>query len=421
VTATYLFLSCTLLTAYVSKGGVIIADVCNGFAGSVAGALSFHTAVDPRVASLAFTVAMGAALAKGGTRAADEMNQALTFTLLSLFALLILGGVTRADWTAADFTGNWDRAPQCVPVIFLALVYHDLIPVICSYLAGDSNAIRKAVVYGSAVPLVMFLIWDAVALGVQAGSGDATGDPLAALMTSGDGLVALVVGGFSFCAIATSFIGTAIGVSEFAQPKVERWAEELRVREDEKRAEDVSTTTPSTTKTSREDEKFTARAVTYLAMLAVPATVAVTNPAVFLPATNFAGAYGMTTMFGILPPVMAWKMRAQIAKRAAVLTEADAPSVLSAGHTEAVRKESPMRETRHGVNVGGGTPALAALSFAACAITLGQLRNDIGGTISSVAADTGFLNPTDALDALASLAPDEVITATAAAKNALFP
>ena len=58
------------------------------------------------------------------------------------------------------------------------------------------------------------------------------------------------------------------------------------------------------------------RAVTYALMLSAPAAIAVTNPDVFLPATNFAGAYGMTAMFGILPPVMAFKMRARLAESA---------------------------------------------------------------------------------------------------------
>jgi hypothetical protein len=51
----------------------------------------------------------------------------------------------------------------------------------------------------------------------------------AALMQSGDGFVTAIVGGFSFCAIATSFIGTSIGLSEFAQPRLEKWAVEAQL------------------------------------------------------------------------------------------------------------------------------------------------------------------------------------------------
>jgi hypothetical protein len=37
-------------------------------------------------------------------------------------------------------------------------------------------------------------------------------------------VVTAIVGGFSFCAISTSFIGSAIGLSEFIQPRLEKWA-----------------------------------------------------------------------------------------------------------------------------------------------------------------------------------------------------
>ena len=51
---------------------------------------------------------------------------------------------------------------------------YNLVPVICSYLAGDVAKIRRAIVAGSSAPLVMFLSWDAVALGL-AGVGEVGG------------------------------------------------------------------------------------------------------------------------------------------------------------------------------------------------------------------------------------------------------
>ena len=290
------------------------------------------------------------------------MNQALTATLLCLFGVLIAGGAASADWSNADFAGDWSNAPACVPVVFLALVYHDLVPVICAYLAGDASKIRRAVIAGSAVPLAMFLAWDAVALGVSAASGAGAGaDPLAALMASGDGTVALVVGGFSFCAIATSFIGTAVGVNAFAQPRLERWAEE--------RAPVGRRGRSAASSESRRAEKLGMRALTYALMLSGPTAIAVTNPDVFLPATNFAGAYGMTAMFGILPPVMAFKMRARLAESAREARDSASDSNerferATAGSRSRwtllgllATETTETTETTSDRNVGGGTPA----------------------------------------------------------------
>ena len=423
VGAAYLFLSATLLTAYVSKSGAIVAGV-------LAGTHWVGVDVDPRAASLCFAAAAGAALASGGVALADKMNQALTATLLCLFGVLIAGGAASADWSNADFAGDWSNAPACVPVVFLALVYHDLVPVICAYLAGDASKIRRAVIAGSAAPLAMFLAWDAVALGVGAASGVGAGaDPLAALMAGGDGTVALVVGGFSFCAIATSFIGTAVGVNAFAQPRLERWAEE--------RAPVGRRGRSAASSESRRAEKLGMRALTYALMLSGPTAIAVTNPDVFLPATNFAGAYGMTAMFGILPPVMAFKMRARLAESA---REARDGASDSNERVERATTGSRSRwtllgflatettETTSDRNVGGGTPALAALSLAACAITLGQAREDAARGASLVPPPAAIarlsverVNVVPAgraegtRDAFASLAaPDEVVSGTAA-------
>jgi hypothetical protein len=242
-------------------------------------------------------------------------------------------------------------------------------------------------------------------------------------MTGGDGTVALVVGGFSFCAIATSFIGTAIGVNAFAQPRLERWAEEHAPPGRRRR-------TAASSEASRRAEKLGMRAVTYALMLSAPAAIAVTNPDVFLPATNFAGAYGMTAMFGILPPVMAFKMRAQLAERGRLEPRTESATRTSVGsRTEGRRSRWTLgsfeleKETSDR-NVGGGTPALAALSLAACAITLGQLREDVARGASRVASpaelpvaplSAELEIPENALDAFASLAvPDEVVSATAA-------
>lgn len=187
--------------------------------------------------------------------------------------------------------------------------------------------------------------------------------------------------------------------------------------------------------------------------------MAVTNPDVFIPATNFAGAYGMTTMFGILPPVMALSMRRQLAQAdearaatrgAAATGDADADAdaeanadfnadavavgggvggwsashLLSRFELDWMRSPAP-RMIPPGVP--GGTPALVALSFSALAITLGQLRNDLqlhgGVVLGGGGAGEGAASATvggatvgsgdGGVMTLASVAPHDAIAASA--------
>ena len=52
-----------------------------------------------------------------------------------------------------------------------AQVYHDLVPVVVSVLGGDRGRVRVALLAGSALPLAMFLAWDAVMLALPALAG----------------------------------------------------------------------------------------------------------------------------------------------------------------------------------------------------------------------------------------------------------
>jgi amino acid permease len=52
-----------------------------------------------------------------------------------------------------------------VPIIALSFVYQNVVPVLCTDLEGDLPRVRTAIVLGTAIPLGLFLVWDAVILG----------------------------------------------------------------------------------------------------------------------------------------------------------------------------------------------------------------------------------------------------------------
>lgn len=53
--------------------------------------------------------------------------------------------------------------------------------VLCAYLGGDLDRIRRSIVIGSVVPLLTLLLWDAIALGLENGS-DSVVDPVDLLL-----------------------------------------------------------------------------------------------------------------------------------------------------------------------------------------------------------------------------------------------
>ena len=107
---------------------------------------------------------------------------------------------------------------DALPIIFLSLVYHNVVPTVVNQLEGYRSKITKVIVYEISVPTLMFLAWNAVVLSNVGGAAldidgvAATIDPVAILQASassgGSGaILANLVTTFSSLAVVTSLIG----------------------------------------------------------------------------------------------------------------------------------------------------------------------------------------------------------------------
>ena len=95
--------------------------------------------------------------------------------LLGLFLLILGSGAFLVDWPTAlaHATSDWGAASKAVPIIFLSLVYHDLVPVICAYLGGDRTRIRCDAVWGSCFnPFLLLVYHDPVSVNRACLGGD---------------------------------------------------------------------------------------------------------------------------------------------------------------------------------------------------------------------------------------------------------
>ncbi|XP_058101790.1 uncharacterized protein LOC131245971 isoform X2 [Magnolia sinica] len=239
-TITYIFLAYTSLVAYTSKSGEILSHLIN---------------LPISVSGVFFTLFFTLLISVGGTHLTDRINQWLTAFMIGLLVVIEVIAALSGGWSGLSSTADWARVPATVPVIIFSLVYHDLAPVICTYLGGDLTRIRVSVVLGSLVPLVALLVWDAVALGLSQ-SADGI-DPVDLLMRVEWHGVSAMVEGFSLLAVGTSLIGTMLGFSQFF----------------EEHLTNLSLPSPST--------------------------------------ESLQGGYCMTMLFGVLPPAMAWAMHSK--------------------------------------------------------------------------------------------------------------
>ncbi|KVI09763.1 Tryptophan/tyrosine permease [Cynara cardunculus var. scolymus] len=275
-TLTYVFLGYTSMIAYASKSGEIL----------------YHFIKIPEsVSGVFFTMVFAILISGGGTRTTDQVNQVLTVCMIGLLVAIEVLAIFYGGWAGFEGNGDWTKVPATIPVMIFSLVYHDLAPVLCAYLGGDIERIRTSVVLGSVVPLAGILIWNAVALGLSSQTEPII-DPLELLMRQRWDGVQIMVEAFSLLAVGTSLLGTLLGFSQFFKEQiksrtdfggmVEKWWVNNRTG-------------------------FTATVMVIGPTLFVSTTV----PDVFSAATDIAGGYCMTMLYGVLPPAMAWAMHVE--------------------------------------------------------------------------------------------------------------
>ncbi|KAJ8766042.1 hypothetical protein K2173_020558 [Erythroxylum novogranatense] len=284
-TATYVFFCYTSMTAYSSKSGEILFHLIN---------------LSEPVSACLFTAVFTLLISIGGTEITDQVNQWLTSIMIGLLLAFEVLAVVFEGWSGLEGSGDWGKVPATIPVMIFSLVYHDLIPVLCAYLGGDLKRLRVSVLLGSLVPLFALLVWDAVALGI-ASQADQTVDPVELLINVRWGGLSYMVEAFSLLAVGTSMIGTLLGFSEF-------FKEQLRK---------LSWRSPPSQLLQEPKENMGFRkwwgknklSFTAMAMIVAPTLlISTTVPDAFNAATDIAGGYCMTMLYGVLPPAMAWTM-----------------------------------------------------------------------------------------------------------------
>ena len=203
-----------LLSAYVTGGGAILASTLPDFA---------TPDLKMKGSILAFTIFFGIFVAIG-TSFVDALNRFLFIAMIA--ALFIVLGLMIPEIKIDNLMAMpIDKALliSASPVFFTAFGFHGSIPCLNKYLEGDVKALRFAIIVGSAITLVGYLLWQFSTHGVLSQSRfleilnqDPTLNGLieAVRVITGSTIIAAVVKIFSALALITSFLGVALGLLE---------------------------------------------------------------------------------------------------------------------------------------------------------------------------------------------------------------
>ncbi|MEZ8805051.1 aromatic amino acid transport family protein [Vibrio atlanticus] len=206
-----MFLFYALCAAYIAGGGAQFNQRISDISG---------IELNGQITTLLFTLLV-AGVVTIGTHSVDKVNRVL-------FGLKLIAMVLVLSFLAPNITSQYLMSMPlhqglivaAIPVVFTSFGFHGSIPSIVRYLDGDVRSLRKVMIIGSALPLVIYVFWQSVTLGVVSQEQLLSDTSLGALLVSLSQTVhqsnlSLIVGVFADLALLTSFIGVSLGLFEF--------------------------------------------------------------------------------------------------------------------------------------------------------------------------------------------------------------
>jgi len=273
----FAFLFYSLLVAYVAGSGELFVDFFYDFT-------NLHL---PAWAGSVICTFILAIMLYIGTLAVDRFNRLMMIGLIGTYLTLVMFGSKHIDLNLLSHR-QWEMSFLALPAMIISFGFHNLIPSLTTYLKQDVKKLKLVIIIGSALPLIIYILWEFLILGLVPIEG--AGGFKEALDKGHMATQALrnVVGGswivtiaqyFAFFAIVTSFVGVALSFVDFL-------SDGLHIK-----------------------KTFGGKILLCTLVLLPPTFFSIVYPNIFLAALNYAGGFGAVILFGILPAAMVWSGR----------------------------------------------------------------------------------------------------------------
>ncbi len=279
----YLLLLYALLAAYVSGGG----DFLKHFLAE------FHINLASKFSTFLFTGLLSIIVYKG-IHSVDYVNRGLMLSKITAYILLVLCIFPfislNSLLTPAGKLNYFPAIIGSITVIITSFGFAIIVPSLRSYFANDEKVLRKAILIGSLIPLICYIVWELAIMGVIPAQGDLSlqtiahsGHSTSNLLVSLNHLlnkpfINFLAKAFTAICLATSFLGVALSLFDFL-------SDGLAIR-----------------KTNL--NKVVLYAITFLP----PLIIANHFPNVFINALSYAGILCVILLI-LLPVMMAWSGR----------------------------------------------------------------------------------------------------------------
>lgn len=282
LTFTIALLFYALLSAYMAGGASVLDQIVE---------CVFGIKISKTTSAVLFGGVLGS-VTLARTRVVDVFNRGLLSVKTLFFVLIVAACIPEVNVSLLAYV------PEGVGICFLALIplfftsfgFHGSIPTIVNYIGVEPKRLRSTFVLGSLIPLLVYVLWEAVVLGLIPLAGDLSfafikqnnedlgvfSDTLSTL--AGGGWVVMACQGFTSIAVATSFLGVGLGLFDFMEEQL--------------------------TRKNKKPHILVSGVFTFL----VPFVFAVYYPEGFIRALAFA-AIALSVLAVIAPALIVWKLR----------------------------------------------------------------------------------------------------------------
>lgn len=204
-----------LLAAYISGGGDVTTDILSQWLGKD---------LAPEIGVLIFTVIFGGIVSLG-TQTVDVFNKwifAIKLVFLAIVLVLLSSKVQQVNLLSSPI--NRTSILLVLPVIFTSFGFHVNIPSIVAYMDGNQKKLKRIFIIGSALPLIIYILWQLMVLGsinqsefmrILDEKSNIQGLLIAIRQMVDNPIINTSFNVFATAALVTSFLGVSLGLFDY--------------------------------------------------------------------------------------------------------------------------------------------------------------------------------------------------------------
>lgn len=270
----FLFISYASIVGYTAGAGLLVVTMFEQYMGLV---------ISREMGVFLFAFVFGTVIYCGNILVGRVNSILFIGMLLAYFGLVFMG----VDEIKPEFLlkKKWAGSLMSLPLLLTAFSFQTMVPSLTPYLNKNKTALRRAIIGGTSIAFIIYLIWQIVILGIVPADGPNSlkealikGEPATQFLRAhvqGTWIIPFAEF-FAFFAIITSFLGIALGLFDFL-------SDGLKIKKEG-------------------FGKF------FLALLLMVPTfiIAIKYERIFLLALDTTGGYGDTILNGLIPVLMVW-------------------------------------------------------------------------------------------------------------------